>query len=134
MGSSNSNAGLYCPELQSKLHSNHAWHGPKTGFCSRSDCLPPKDSQLAIKCRLAVLQVGRVELQSCRLIKSERMSAQEINNQASSKQIPQRFAAWLFYLFERLQKLAPGAYLMTHANKAVHATIWQASSLNVKVC
>ena len=60
------------------------------------------------------LQVGRVHAVLNKLMKSEVLSADSLAQQAAAKHIPARLTALLHHLFDKLQGLKPGCYLLTH--------------------
>ena len=58
--------------------------------------------------------MGRVHAVLNKLLKSEVLSADSLSQQAYAKHIPARLTALLHHLFDRLEDLKPGCYLLTH--------------------
>ena len=61
-------------------------------------------------------------------MKSEILAAKDLARQALVKLIPQKFAAILVHLLDRVQQLKAGRYLMTHAKGSPTVSIFHGTS------
>ena len=62
------------------------------------------------------------------LIRSEVWSAQDVGMQSAAKLIPERFAALLAHLLERLHHLPQGRYLLSHAAGSPDVFVYQSTN------
>ena len=80
--------------------------------------------------------MGRVHAVLNKLVRSEVLSFDSLAQQASARHIPQRLTALLHHLFDNLQNLKPGCYLLAHRRGVPVVSLYHScqSDPGPKVC